>query len=379
MNSRIRQFLHDEWLQLVIILVPAMAALAAMPYATEQVPMQWNLRGQVNWYAPKEWGLLVVPGTMLLIYGIMFWLEAKDRYRLNEKDGTLTSHGKATRTIRLAISVLVAGVCFVQIAAATGRHPDVGRLVSAACPLLLAFVGNWFGKLKPNRYIGIRVPWTLKSEVVWRKTHRVAGWLYTVTGLIVAGLCMFLPSQYLVQISLAWIAVIVLVPLAVAWRAAREEGTPQVATAVKGLSWKVIIEILILLGLLGAYFRHVASDPKHAPERKAAQAAAAQWLGHLDESRYADAWKATGSDFRRLVKEQAEVEALNKYRKPAGATVSRKLREARYTESLPKAPAGKYVVVQFDTVFEHKPDAVETVVEVLEADGRWQVSGYFIR
>jgi DNA gyrase inhibitor GyrI len=70
---------------------------------------------------------------------------------------------------------------------------------------------------------------------------------------------------------------------------------------------------------------------------------------------------------------------LNKYRKPAGATVSRKLREARYTESLPKAPAGKYVVVQFDTVFEHKPDAVETVVEVLEADGRWEVSGYFIR
>ena len=255
MNSRIRQFLHDEWLQLVVLLIPAIAALAAMPYATEHVPMQWNLRGQVNWYAPKEWGLLVLPGTMVLIYGIMFWLESNDRYRRNEGDGALTSHGKATKIIRLALSLLLGGVCFVQIASALGRHPDFGRLVAAACPLLLAFIGNWFGKLKPNRYIGIRVPWTLRSEVVWRKTHRFAGWLYTVTGLIVAGLSLFLPSAYLIEISLVWIGVIVLLPLGVAWKAAREEGVPLVPTKVNSLSWRVIVGIFILLGLIGVYFR----------------------------------------------------------------------------------------------------------------------------
>lgn len=79
MNSRIRHFLHDEWLQLLILLIPSIAALAAMPYATEPVPMQWNLRGQVNCYAPKEWGLLVIPGTMFLIYGLIFLMEATDR------------------------------------------------------------------------------------------------------------------------------------------------------------------------------------------------------------------------------------------------------------------------------------------------------------
>ena len=272
MNLRIRQFLHDEWVQLLVLLIPLIAALSAMPFATEHVPMQWNLHGQVNWYAPKEWGLLLLPGFMAVIFGIVFWLEARDRYRFSEGDGSLTSHGKATRTIRLAISLLMGGICFLQIACALGRHPDVGRLLAASLPLMLAFAGNLFGKLKPNRYMGIRVPWTLRSEAVWRTTHRAAGWMYTVSGLIVAGLALVVPASYLPTITLIWIGIIVIAPLLVAWKAARDEGTPPANPPVQRLSWKVTIEIAVLVILFIGYLQHLITQQakKSTPPAKAA-------------------------------------------------------------------------------------------------------------
>jgi hypothetical protein len=66
-------------------------------------------------------------------------------------------------------------------------------------------------------------------------------------------------------------------------------------------------------------------------------------------------------------------------RKQVGALVSRKLKSAQYATSLPGAPSGKYVVIQYDSVFQNKSDAVETVTPMLDKDGQWRVSGYFIR
>ncbi len=379
MNPRIRQFLREEWLQLLILVLTLIAALAAMPYATERVPMQWNLRGEVNWYAPKEWGLLVLPGALFVIYPLLFFLEGRDRNRRKPEDGSLTSHGKATRTIRLTASVVLAAVCFIQIACALGRHLDVARLVPTGVALLLAFIGNLFGKLKPNRYVGIRVPWTLNSETVWRKTHRLAGWLYTVSGLVVAAITLLSPVPHLPGLMFAWVAMLVVVPLVVAWEAARSErrqnGTAGDAPGAG--KYSVVASVLILLA--GCCIQYLLVDPKHEPQRRAAQAAAEQWLVNLDDVRYEDAWKRTAGSFRSQVKEASLVKSLNGCRKPAGATKSRQLREASYKESLPHAPTGRYVIVQFDTVFDHKPDAIETVVEEQETDGRWQVSGYFIK
>lgn len=222
MKPRLARFFREEWLQLILLFLPVLAALAAMPFATERVPMQWGVDGRVNWTAPKEWGLLVMPLTMLSVFILLLWLEKRDRSRRKD-DGTLTSHGRATRTIRLAVSMVLGAVTLIQIAAALGRHPDVGRLVPTAVALLIAVLGNFFGKLKPNRYVGIRVPWTMKSERVWRVTHRFAGWLYTSTGLIMVMVIWLAPPRSEGIIIVAWVAALVLAPLWVAWRATVSE------------------------------------------------------------------------------------------------------------------------------------------------------------
>jgi uncharacterized membrane protein len=223
MNSKLKQFLHDEWLQLLLLALPIIASLAALPFATDRVPMQWGIDGRVNWTAPKEWGLLVMPATLVLIYGLIFWFESRDPSRHRETDGTLTSHGKATRSIRMIISVVLGAVTIIQIAAALGRHPDVSRVVPSLVALMLAFLGNFFGKLKPNRYAGIRVPWTLNSENVWRITHRISGWIYTASSLVFLAAIWLLPQRCQTWLFAGWIAALVVAPLFIAWRAAVAE------------------------------------------------------------------------------------------------------------------------------------------------------------
>ena len=72
-------------------------------------------------------------------------------------------------------------------------------------------------------------------------------------------------------------------------------------------------------------------------------------------------------------------DTLNTVRAPLGKLDSRQLKSATYTTKIPNAPAGEYVVLQFETRFENKSAALETVTPMLEKDGKWKVSGYFVK
>lgn len=112
---------------------------------------------------------------------------------------------------------------------------------------------------------------------------------------------------------------------------------------------------------------------------KAAAAAAQTWLGEVDAGHYAKSWKDAAGYFRGAITEKGWSDALNGTRKPLGSLVSRKLTTARSATSLPGAPDGNYVVMQFDTSFSNKKAAVETVTFMQEKDGKWKAAGYYIK
>ncbi len=119
--------------------------------------------------------------------------------------------------------------------------------------------------------------------------------------------------------------------------------------------------------------------PAYAGEAEAAaEQAARDWLAYVDEGEYISSWNGAAEAFREQIGPQAWQDAVSRARGPLGKLVSRKLRSATYTTSLPGAPDGDYVVLHYDTVFENKAAAIETVTPVLE-NGEWRVSGYFIK
>ncbi|MGK7947378.1 MAG: DUF4019 domain-containing protein [Xenococcaceae cyanobacterium] len=119
----------------------------------------------------------------------------------------------------------------------------------------------------------------------------------------------------------------------------------------------------------------------NSTEEKVAQAekSAQKWLTLIDSSRYADSWLETAQYFQNNVTQEEWEKALQGVRYPLGKMLSRELKSRQYTTSLPGAPDGEYVVIQYNTSFENKESAVETVTPMLDKDGKWKVSGYFIK
>jgi hypothetical protein len=112
---------------------------------------------------------------------------------------------------------------------------------------------------------------------------------------------------------------------------------------------------------------------------KIAVSGAEKWLGIVDSGKYGESWKEAAEYFRNAVKQDQWEQAVQAVRKPLGELVSRKMKSATFKTSLPGAPDGQYVVIEFETSFENKKSAIETVTPMMDKDGKWRVSGYYIK
>ncbi|HVN25350.1 MAG TPA: DUF4019 domain-containing protein [Syntrophorhabdales bacterium] len=111
----------------------------------------------------------------------------------------------------------------------------------------------------------------------------------------------------------------------------------------------------------------------------AAVSATDRWLKVVDSGKYAESWNEAADYFKAAVRQEQWEQSLQAVRKSLGNMVSRKLKSKTYQTSLPGAPDGEYVVIQYQTSFENKKSAVETVTTMKEKDGTWRVAGYFIK
>jgi hypothetical protein len=110
-----------------------------------------------------------------------------------------------------------------------------------------------------------------------------------------------------------------------------------------------------------------------------AEGAATSWLALVDGGKFQQSWEQAAALFQGAITQPAWEKALQAARSPLGAVKSRNLKSATYARALPGAPDGEYVVIQYDSVFEHKAAATETITPKRENDGSWRVSGYYIK
>jgi hypothetical protein len=115
-----------------------------------------------------------------------------------------------------------------------------------------------------------------------------------------------------------------------------------------------------------------------AADTKAAQTSTEAWLALIDNQNYAASWDAAAAGFRERVTKEQWQRAAQAARASLGGRKSRTLKNATTATNPPNAPAGEYVILQFDSSFEQKSAAVETITALREPDGSWRVIGYFI-
>jgi len=136
------------------------------------------------------------------------------------------------------------------------------------------------------------------------------------------------------------------------------------------------IVCLVIMGLILTVIVAVGGSPE---KEKPAVASAERWLGLVDQGKYAESWKEAAALFRNAINQGQWEQSLQGVRKPLGKLITRKIRTKTYRTSLPGAPDGEYVVIEFESSFENKKSAVETVTPMMDKDGKWRVSGYYIK
>jgi hypothetical protein len=147
---------------------------------------------------------------------------------------------------------------------------------------------------------------------------------------------------------------------------------------------KVLKSTLIVCTMVMARGAVELAAQEHAPrvQQTAEQIAVREgesWLAMMDAGKYADSWRAAAAVMRGAVTMEKWESTMKNVRDPLGKLESRKLQSATYTTLLPGVPDGDYVVILYETSFEHKATAQETVIMSREKDKVWRVAGYYIK
>jgi len=122
-----------------------------------------------------------------------------------------------------------------------------------------------------------------------------------------------------------------------------------------------------------------ASAGSVANKEQAALLAARDFLALIDSANYAKSWDVAAMFFKQKVSKETWLNGIESLRPIFMPVKERKVRSIMYSTSFSGIPAGEYVVIQFDTSFEHKPNAIEMITPMLEPDGHWRVAAYSIK
>ena len=130
---------------------------------------------------------------------------------------------------------------------------------------------------------------------------------------------------------------------------------------------KKFIILLMSVAILSTIVCASSSNPE---AETAAVKAAKDWLALIDSERYGEGWDEAAQYFKAAVPREQWQQTMQAARKPFGKNISRELKSKHYRTSLPGAPDGEYVVIQFDASFENKKSALETITPMLDKDGK---------
>lgn len=165
------------------LLVAAAFFAVTVQYASlpDPMPTHWNAAGQVNGWMPKFWGAYLLP---LLMAGM--WLLFLVLPKISPRGFEMEPFLRAWGILKVTILALMAIIGALVLRAAQHGGEMSQTPIFVALGILFAVIGNLLGKVTRNFFVGIRTPWTLASEEVWLRTHRLAGKLFVAAGLLMA-------------------------------------------------------------------------------------------------------------------------------------------------------------------------------------------------
>ncbi|HOX21207.1 MAG TPA: SdpI family protein, partial [Gemmatimonadales bacterium] len=186
----------------VVTLALLAFSLWALPQLPDKVATHWGLDGQPDGWSSARFGALLLPGVMVLLSALFAVLPSIDPLKKN-----YTFHGSVYFLFVNVIVAFMGVVHLLVLGSALGWPVDMRRVLPILIGALFVFIGRLLPRIQPNWFMGIRTPWTLSSEQVWRKTHAVGATCFTAAGVGIMLIGLFAPGGMATKLMLAAILI----------------------------------------------------------------------------------------------------------------------------------------------------------------------------
>jgi uncharacterized membrane protein len=206
-------------LPFVVVGLTFLMSAIAWRYLPDRMPVHWGLSGEPDRWGSRLEGAFMVPAITLATVLLMRFLPRIDPRRANyEKMADVYDF------VIALLATIMLGIHAVVLAAGLGHRIPIDTLVPAFIGLLFILLGNVLPRARSNWWFGVRTPWTLSSDLVWAKTHRIAGFCFVVAGLVLMATPL-LPVPLRTGALLGGIMIAVAIPITYSYFAWREEAS----------------------------------------------------------------------------------------------------------------------------------------------------------
>ncbi|MEN3780796.1 MULTISPECIES: SdpI family protein [Priestia] len=200
-----------------ITLLTLVAWLIALPHLPATMPIHWGANGEADGFATKINAMILTVGIMVLIYFIIAFVPRIDPRKENYK-----YFSKTYNILLNAVLLLFFFVNMSTILQGLGYNVPMSYIAPIMAGLVFIIIGNYLQRVRSNYFMGIRTPWTLSNENVWKKTHRLSGKIFFIGGLLIL-ISAFLPDGYKSVIMWGSIVLCVAIPYLYSYVAYKKE------------------------------------------------------------------------------------------------------------------------------------------------------------
>lgn len=218
--------MRSRWFGYWVTLVAAAVSLVLYPRLPARVVVHFNAAGQPNGYGSRLDAALLLP---LVLLGLRLLFEVLPR--IDPRRENYVKFGDTYWLLANALLLFLGVVHVALLAYALGVPVRIDRVIAVGLGMLLIVIGSYLSRVRPNWFVGIRTPWTLSSERVWERTHRIGGRILVAGGVLCA-LTVFVPAPAALPVLVGVTVVVALIPVVLSyvwWRgeAQKGQGEPQ--------------------------------------------------------------------------------------------------------------------------------------------------------
>lgn len=206
-SNSILRFNRLDWLILIVVAIPIIMSVIVYTELPDLMAVHFDTNNNPDSYWQK--------GTFLLLYSLFLIalpFLMKIGRKIDPKSKNYDKFGPAFEIFRFAITLLMSGLLAFTLLYNLGYGVNIQIVTLTGIGLLFIVVGNYLTQIRPAFFIGIRTPWTLSNEEVWRKTHRVAGPLWMISGIVFI-ISAFIDGQIAFGLIIFFISISVVLPM----------------------------------------------------------------------------------------------------------------------------------------------------------------------